>query len=96
MVNIAERCVFFYPRAKKINKYVGENQCNGNVALVYIFLLYSGTFLKTYILFILQVIIHPVLYFLIGTCVCGGRSSVHVSDRALHDIPIGGGAIYCC
>jgi hypothetical protein len=82
MVNIAGMCVFFYPRAKKIYKCVRENQYNGNVAFLYIFLLYSDTYLITSILFILQVIMHPVLYFLIGTCVCGGRSSVHVSDRA--------------
>ncbi len=49
-------------------------------------------------LFILQVIMHPVLYFLIGTCVCTGRLSAHVSFQTVHNItfPIGGGAIYGC
>ena len=96
MYNLAKMCIFFYPRAKKVNKCVNENQYYGNVVLLCLVLLCTGIFLITYIFFILQVIMLPVLYFLIGTCVCGGKSSVHVSDRALHDIPIGGGAIYCC
>ena len=82
MGNSAKMCIFFYPRAKKVNKCVNENQYYGNVVLLWLVLLCTGTLLITYVLFILQVLMHPVFHVLIGTCVCGGRSSVHVSDRS--------------
>jgi hypothetical protein len=42
-----------YYRAQKVKKCVRENQNKGGVVLLCIFLLYTGKFLITYILFIL-------------------------------------------
>jgi len=84
MDKLAKMCIFLYPRAKKVKKCVNEHQYYGNVVLLWLVLLCTGTFLITYMLFTLQVIMHPVLYIRFGTCVCTGRWSVHVSDRAYY------------
>jgi hypothetical protein len=51
MVNLAKRCVLFYPRAKKVDKCFRKNQCNGNVVRC-IILLYSSTILIAFVLLV--------------------------------------------
>jgi len=82
MDNSSKMCIFFYPRAKQVNKCVNENQYYGNVLLLWLVLLCTCTFLIAYVVFTLEVLMYPVVYCLIGTCDCTGRLSVHVSDRA--------------
>ena len=82
MDNSSKMCIFFYPRAKQVNKCVNENSYYGNVVLLWLVLLCTCTFLIAYVVFTIEVLMYPVVYCLIGTCVCTGRLSVHVSDRA--------------
>ncbi len=91
MDKLAKLCIFLYPRAKKVKKCVNEHQYYGNVVLLWLVLLCTGTFLITLILFILQVIMHPVLYirfgrvFVLGSGLCTSRTMRNMP------IPIGGG-----
>ena len=53
MVNTLKKCVFFYPRAKKVIRWFSEKQKFENNVLLCIVLSYIGTFFITFVVFIL-------------------------------------------